>query len=184
MAARFEDDYRPPTPDEFRVFTKPTTPPLDPDRLAIDLLNGGERSRLTVSTTGDFSLLLSYEKNGRKREGFVASLEEPTPGELHVVQFQGAKQAGHRLNQGLDVVRLFSVEISKIAHSAGRYARLCMQLDTLAGQSVANYIPPIGGPDVPPAVRRYERLAHELGLAPKGDIYTREIANSHESRGT
>lgn len=184
MRADFDRLYVPPSADTFKRFVRQSDPPIDPDRLELNLVGDPERQKLRAPTTGDVSLLLSYRKRGgSRREGYVMSLAQPTPSEIQVVQFQGARQAGFRIVQGVDVEGLYAHVINGIAyHPQSPFSVLSMPVGSLVDQSLDGYVPPLAvnndfatAEDTPMRARRHELLANQLGLTKKGDLYIRQI---------
>jgi len=78
-------------------------PPLDFKNLELWIPTNMERAALDVHTGGDFSYVLLY----RQRPAFVMSYKVKET-DLWVIQLQGVKKIGWRVNTGMDVARLFA----------------------------------------------------------------------------
>lgn len=107
--------HKTPTQEEIEtyVLTRPPLPRLLPANLSISILEGDERKGLKTPTAGDTTLLVRY----KNREGAVASVDIQET-DLQLIQLQGARQEGFRVEAGLNVVALFADQLLQIASHA------------------------------------------------------------------
>lgn len=146
--------FRAPTQDQLGRYIRPTgAAPLDPAKLALDLLEGDERTRLQTPTNGDASLVVTY----KRREGAVASVREEHGSDLSVVQLQGARQEGYRITAGgLQWIAAVADSIHGLAaHPESGLARVTMPpIATVEGIEGATEA----------AEGRYRRFARHLSM--------------------
>ena len=154
MSRRPEEYYSPLKGDAFgRFVNKRVDPPINTQKLHMDLLSGDDRLKLKTPVTGDLSLVLRY----KGKEGFVTSMGDEGEA-ISILQFQGALRGeGYRVSSGLLLVPLFASQIHEISsHPDAPYRELYMPVTfTIEGLEVAKS----GN-----ATARYESLAAELGL--------------------
>jgi len=146
--------YRPPSTEGYKSYllTTGNLPPVDITRLETQLLVGAERGK-TIKTpiTGDATLVLIY----KRKEGFVASFGL-TEEDLEILQLQGAKAEGYRVNRGLMVVDFFADQIKQLtSHPESGLKRITMPpLFIIQGLVDATET----------AMSRYDELALRLGM--------------------
>ena len=152
MSMRPDQYYLPPTGEQFAPYiNRKVNPPVNPEKLRLDLLYGEERARLETVITGDMSLALSY----KEKEAYVASFADQGEA-LGIVQLQGREgRIGYRTASGLYISRLFASQIHEIiSHPESPYKELYMpRIDMIEGVEVVIS-------DL--TVSRYEGLAIDL----------------------
>jgi len=155
-----------PTPEEFTGYVIPQygVTPIDVSKLDLELLEGEERENLRVPTKGDASMLLRY----KRREGAVSGAEV-READLNVLQLQGARQEGFRVNSGMRWVNLFADRWLQIAeHPNNELYRVTMrplvQIEGFTGMSES-------------ARRPYEQFTSRLGMrfSREQDIFVRDV---------
>lgn len=110
----------------FKPYVKPNTgmPPISTDKLSLDLYSGEARVGMEIPFTGDDTFVLRY----KKRQGAFSSVQLLGT-DLSVLQLQGAKQEGFRVDAGLYWVALFTDQILQIAENPdSEVERLMMPL--------------------------------------------------------
>lgn len=78
-------------------------PPLDFSKLSLRLMSGVSRMSLEMHTGGDASFVLYY----KHQPAFVMSFRVQES-DLRIVQMQGVKQKGYRVNTGMKIAALFA----------------------------------------------------------------------------
>lgn len=135
-------------------------PEIDPDQLCLELVWGEGRDQLKLLTAGEASLLLRY----RKRNGYISSVQEAGE-DLEILQFQGAKQEGYRLVQGVNVAKLMADYLKSLAiNSDVPFQRIIMAHPIeLTGNmsSIASHNAVLR---IPETVSRYNTLISYLGM--------------------
>ena len=150
----------------FRPYLKSSQnmPPLKTDKLDLALIEGEERTKMRIPVGGNSSLLLTY----RRREGSVASVE-CRGADLNVVQLQGARQEGFRIDTGLYWVKLFADQILQIAtHPDSEIVRVTMPpIIAIQGFVEASE----------KAIERYREFGSRLGVrySSQEQLYVRDV---------
>lgn len=106
--------FIPPSADGFTPYVRQNTnmPPISTEKLSLDLYSGEERIRMGIPFTGEDTFVIRY----KKRQGAFSSIELLGT-DLSVLQLQGAKQEGFRVDAGLYWVVLFTDQILQIAEN-------------------------------------------------------------------
>ena len=170
MNRAIESVFTPPDANAFQAYVRPNVrPPLDPNRLSLELMVGEERDALKSITSGDWSFVLRY----KGREAYLASFEESQDdegAELRLIQLQGASsRGGYRVATGMDTLLFIADQVEKLATDPeSSYTLLTMPPAVLiAGIRDATES----------AITAYERAAIRLGmsLTPERDLFVREL---------
>ncbi len=114
MSEKLRAIYTPPTREDFVPYIKANTgmPPMSPDNLNLDLYTDPDRSEMNIPFTGENTFVLKY----RNRYGVFSSIETEDS-DLKVLQLQGAKQEGFRVDSGLYWIRLLADQILLLAQN-------------------------------------------------------------------
>lgn len=152
--------WTPPSAKDFTPYTKPDIAhPVDPQALQLELLSG-DRSVLRIPSTGDVSLLLRY----KRREGFISSVQDNDM-ELEILQFQGARQEGFRVVQGVDITKLMADQIKLLAQSPEvPFQWLTMRDPRKLVESMSAIASEDGALRIPEAEKKYAALISQLGM--------------------
>lgn len=133
---------------------------IDPANLDMQFVLGDGRSTLNLLSTGDASLLLLY----RDRKGLVSSVAERGD-DLEILQFQGAKQEGYRVTQGLYVTRLVADQIRAIAHDPeANFGRITMPDPIILTENMSSVASPFSIMRIPDVIERYHGIITRLGM--------------------
>ncbi len=135
-------------------------PPLDINRVTSEFIFGDRRQVvLKTPVTGDGSLILSYSKNGKTKEGGVVSLKENNS-DLLVLQVQGATSGiSYRLLTGLRWESFAADQIRRIGCFLAKHG----SIDRIA---VPFFIEGIDSAKSENAYHKYQIVAARLGLKP------------------
>ena len=143
--------YTEPTAEELVPYLTGAQPPLNLDSVSVPLLEGPERTTLTVPTTGDASLAITLVTKGRRQVGAVTSFALPDT-ELDLLQLQGGP-GGYRLTAGMRWEELFADLLLGIGtHPDSPLERITML------ESTTGHADNLGG------VKRYTRFRGRLGM--------------------
>lgn len=136
----------------FNEFLRPIAPPLDPDKLTLNMWQHLEQDEdFPLPVTGDASLVLNY----KGCPGAVMSFSL-TDDELIILQLQGAhSKKGYRITTGLRVTDLFVREIGDLAeHPSLQIRRIRMPNEIEGLKAAASSL----------AEQRYKAFAYRLGM--------------------
>jgi len=151
--------------EDFSPYVRPTRegshPEINPSRLHLQFLLGDGRNSLNLLTTGDASLLLLY----RNRRGYISSFQEDGD-DLEILQFQGSKQEGYRVTQGLHIAKLMADQVQAIASDPQTdFRRITMPNPTVLTENMSSVQSPFAIMRIPRVIERYHGLIAQLGMS-------------------
>lgn len=150
--------FIPTSAEGFKPYVKPNTdmPPIAVDKLGLTLHTGDDRTRMGIPFTGENTFMIRY----RDRQGAFSSVELEGA-DLRVLQLQGAKQEGFRVDAGLYWISLFADQMIQIAeHPESGIERLTMPIPVLIkGLDTALEVALTRQTLSMSALRRYEEFA-------------------------
>jgi hypothetical protein len=133
---------------------------IDPAKLEMQFLLGDDRSTLKLLSTGNASLLLLY----RKRKGLISSIAE-VGDDLEILQFQGDKQEGYRVTQGLYLSRLIADQVRTIAYDPdANFSRITMPDPIILTENMSSVASPFSIMRIPQAIEKYQAIISRLGM--------------------